>query len=256
MASLLDPLRLACFVIALAALGWAAAIAPAATAGWTLGVVGERMRHGQTFSAASVEALVAEPMPVVLGSPCLRDVMRGRVMIQARLTAEAEAALDLTGFDARMEALEAETRTLLACQPHDAFGWLTLYWVMGHRHGFQPDTLAYLAMSYRTGQREAWIAGRRNRIAALAYDKMPPPLRERAAAEWGLLVQDLMFDAAVGTLFAIAPEHHDTLFLQRHAIRPASYQMFGRHLDLRGIDIILPDGPTLRPRAFVPLPVQ
>ena len=86
-------------------------------------------------------------------------------------------------------------RESLSCSPADPFLWLALYWLDGTQHGYRPEDLKYLELSYQLGPNEGWIALRRNSVAFATFQQLPPELAEFAINEFVGLLKARFYEA-------------------------------------------------------------
>jgi hypothetical protein len=232
------------------ALVWCAICAPALATGSAVAGLGRSILAGHSYRDGELAPFVQQDPPMVLGSACRPGELIGRIAIVGQRLAIAEADGTIERFDGHLAQLETETRRLLRCSPHSAFGWFMLYWSDGHRNGFGRHSLAYLQMSYRTGPREGWVAARRGPQAILVLPDADPDLKQAILMEWSELVDWYVFEPAAAAISHAAEVERAQLQAMRHRIRPGSWRSFGAFLDQQGSDVILQDGPALRPRAF------
>jgi hypothetical protein len=108
--------------------------------------------------------------------------LRGAAMIRLRI-AEIDRSEDAKEkSDADMHAATDSVLQALSCSPSDAFLWLALYWLNSAQHGFSPEDLKYLRLSYQLGPNEGWIAAKRNGVTFAMLHQLPSEARTQLAA--------------------------------------------------------------------------
>jgi hypothetical protein len=112
--------------------------------------------------------------------------LRSIAIIRLRLT-ERDLAQQKAPT-AALDNLEPSIAKALEYQPSDAYLWLALFWLRTQQTGLTPTALAALRMSYETGPHEGWVAVQRNRLAMMAFSLLPQDLKDKALAEFKLLV--------------------------------------------------------------------
>lgn len=184
--------------------------------GWAIGVfLGERDR----VTAARLE--------LSLGSrtATAAEIDRGRTVLAAhtgdcgpdfRRAATALALYDADVAGYARETAEAALETIreqLRCTPVDANAWLLLAFVEQHLGLPSQDVSGHVAMSYRYGPREAWIAGRRLRFLCQHAAGIPETLRADALNDFSGILEARRIDEVVEAYRACPTEDRKRLDL-------------------------------------------
>jgi hypothetical protein len=123
----------------------------------------------------------------------------------------------------------------LARSPTNSFMWLASYWLKHLSEGADHD-LNLLAMSYRTGANEGWVAAQRNPITLSVFPSLPSELAEQALSEFAGLVRSGFFPAAAQALAGPGWPIHERLLGRLAAVDEDIRRQFARILASKGID--------------------
>lgn len=118
-------------------------------------------------------------------------------VIRLRL-AEGEMRPDHLQYDPhKLALLDKAISNALAGAPTSSFLWLAKSWLQGLNSRAEAQSSRYLRMSYSSGPREAWVAGKRNRVALDAFSSLPKDVSDLVPLEFaGLVSSGFYLDAA------------------------------------------------------------
>jgi hypothetical protein len=144
--------------------------------------IAQSITRGETYprdALAGVLPLVETTEKATLCDPA---ALRGAAVIRFRLAeiGQVANAKETSGTD--IQAATDSVVKALACSPSDAFLWLALYWLKTAQHGFSPEDLKYLELSYQLGPNEGWIAAKRNAVTFAMLHQLPSEARAQLAA--------------------------------------------------------------------------
>ena len=143
--------------------------------------IAQSITRGETYprdALAGVLPLVETTEKATLCDPAS---LRGAAIIRFRLAeiGRTENAKETSGT---IQAATDSVVKALSCSPSDAFLWLALYWLKSAQHGFSPEDLKYLRLSYQLGPNEGWIAAKRNGVTFAMLQQLPSEARAQLAA--------------------------------------------------------------------------
>lgn len=233
--------RFATLFLAAACLLWAGLAGPPAVRANAMSQLGKRIAAGETFRAELLEPLLEAPEQTLAGGGCYSADLRGRMLVATRIAELALEASQVQTLNLRLAAARMQVKRLLACDPYDSLGWLALYWTTGHLDGFGGKVFDLLAMSYRTGPLEGWIAFRRNPQAAFAFAEMSEAMQARIVGEWRHLVIAAQHEPAAITLERVAPAYRQAFLNERDRIPAAAWADFSQFIERRGSSIDVAD---------------
>ena len=197
-----------------------------------------RIVMGDRYKPEDLERLVnpdeLAEMPFVRATS-----LRAAAIIVLRQAEEAISEGRRTDIDRHVDALQRLLRRTLASGPTDSFLWLAAYWRETFSGGDEPVRLPMLAMSYRTGPREGWVAVRRSPWALGLYARLGPDLQESAVAEFVGLVQS-RFSETVSILSGPGWSVRDVLVPRLAAVDEPQRKIFARALYQQGLDVDIP----------------
>lgn len=152
-------------------------------------------------------------------------------------------------IDRDMALLDASIRASLGTSPTDPYLWLVLFWLANTKDGFSPGHLNYLAMSYRTGPNEGWVAIKRNRLALALFNQLPPALQQETVTEFSRLVDSNFLQIAADNLIGPGWPIRDRLLAALSTIDIVSREQFAKLVYRMGYDISVPgvERPEFRP---------
>lgn len=240
--------RAAVLLVAAACVAWAVLVGPPAAGARATGELGKQVAAGNNFRPEVLQAVLDSPPQRLAGTDCYVADLRGRMLIATRM---AELALndgDMQLLPRRLGMARDLARRLLACEPYDSQAWLALYWSSGHLDGFGGRVFDFLAMSYRTGPLEGWIAFRRNPQAASVLGELSDTTRMQVINEWQHLVLVWQFVPAASALQRATGPYREQLLNERQRIPEAAWIGFARFLERIDSPLALPDVPDLRRR--------
>lgn len=190
--------RMTCWVLAFAALGWAALTLRHIPTPGLLGMA-QAVRLGQTFDTETLHAMAAKEER----RSCLGEERNSRLLIEFALFDR----LHLSGgrvSDEALSGLRDAARMRLRCSPTDSLAWLALYVVAIRQDGLGPSALAALSAAYRNGPHEAWLQMLRLPAVLPAWNGLPQDLRDAAGTDFADLLQAGL-DGAVAGVIVRAP---------------------------------------------------
>lgn len=173
---------------------------------------------------------------------CSITALSGVALLRA-VTAEAALVGGASETDNQLAKLQAAASSLLKCSPTQGFGWFALYWTELNRSGPSPRALSYLAMSYDTAPREAWIALMRNEAATRVLTLVSPQIKAAILDEWRDLLRAGLHGDAARILAQANSARRDVLIAAIADLDPAVLKWLPAHLNRLGLDIEIPNMP-------------
>ena len=230
--------------LGLAAVAWAALIAPLALRQATMVPLGIKIIAGERFKAGVLEQYLAGAYAGAADGLCQPLALRTLAVARLRLAEEAISDGNADLITRTQSEGEAALRRSLFCMPTDAFLWFALFWIENSMRGLQEKNFELLRLSYRTGPNEGWLAIRRNRLAVALYPGLPADLKQAAADEFAQLVRsDLITEAA--EIFAGPGTQVRSILLQRlQGIDEKKLRFLSILLAGKGIDDVFPEFDT------------
>jgi hypothetical protein len=146
--------------------------------------------------------------------------------------------------DNQIEASRNSILSGLACLPSDAFLWFELYRIESLQSGFRTEYLRHLAMSYRLGANEGWIAILRNKAAFAIFPALTDELKSRVLDEFCLLLRTELYQQAIDIFLGSAEPYRDLIVARMDAVPVQNRQAFADLLARRGVDGHIPGTST------------
>jgi hypothetical protein len=242
--------RLCPVLLGLAAVGWGAATLPQF---WRQSAIERTAAYIVDRTAFRPDALLPL-LPAVeeaeQSAYCRPEALRSAAIIRMRLAEDAMAAGERDAIDERLGALQDTVRRSLACAPSDSFMWMTLAWLDGARQGFRPEQLQYLALSYRLGPDEGWVAARRNRFALSMFARLPPDLADAAVTEFAHMVQSRIYEDTLAIFTGPGWPIRDRLLTALEDVGEPQRDAFAKALYSKGYDVKVPGVALREPRPW------
>ncbi len=211
--------------------------------------IATRLIAGESFRRTELVEQLYRIEPADPAAACRSLSARSAAIIRLRLAEDSIAAGERELIDADIESLQRTIRSALACSPSEPMLWFMLYWTEATLNGFSPDYFAYLAMSYRLGPNEGWIALERNRFAFAVYEYLPKNLAEAAVNEFvGLLKTGRLYAQSVEIFAGPARRAREAILPRLVEVGPRERQAFARALHSAGYDIAIPGTEPPKPR--------
>jgi hypothetical protein len=181
---------------------------------------------------------------------CDPTALRSAAIIRLRIAELSHSANAQEQFDKQIDAAAESIRESLSCSPADPFLWLALYWLETTEHGYKPQDLKYLRLSYQLGPNEGWIALRRNGITFAMLQSSPDWCDPRvcilskfsdiAINEFVRLVSSGFYDQAVDVFTGSAWPDRELILPHLAVIAEQDKRRFADVLHRRGFDINVP----------------
>lgn len=233
-------IRSSLVVIGLAAITWAGVVLAAPTA-TGLDPAADRIVVGDPFKTDDLNRLASDLEVARHGTPPRARALRNAVIVAVRQTEEAVRDGRRTEIEDRLGALGPMLDRATALAPCDGFLWLARFWHRNLRDGFDGESLALLAASYRVAPRDGWLAVRRSPLALAAFSRMDAPLRGLVVDEFVGLVNshlgptaEVFVTAGWAARGALLPALAGASEVSRRNFARAVYQL-GYDVDVPGI---------------------
>jgi hypothetical protein len=241
--------RCCAVALGLIAVAWGISVLAFATPDYNLASAAKRIRAGQDFSAEALAHFIpiverAERSPI-----CQPAAIRDAAILRLRDAELAVATGQRTRLDPTIDALRKTVTQALSCEPTDSFLWLVLYWIETTQNGFSGQSLSYLAMSYRFGRFEGWIAAKRTEFALRAFADLPPDLSEMVVDEFAHLLDSGFMNETIAALTGPGWPIRNRLLAGISKVGQVHRREFARELLRRGYRVSVP-GIELEPRPW------
>lgn len=230
-------------MIALCATAWSVTALLSLNNASKLDAVATRILSGEAFDAATLVQFMPELDAAERREPCSPLELHSATIVRLRLYEEAVNASTVTAADERFRALRTSTEIALKCVPTDSFLWFIRYWTSVAQGGNSANQIENLAMSYRLGRNEAWIALRRNAYALTVHDILPTDIAAMARAEFASLVDSGFISVAAQNLRVAGWPIRDQLISELANVRPTHLLILDRLLRDEGIMLAIPRVP-------------
>ena len=193
---------------------------------------------GESFNP---EGLAAVADRVDLTSLALRPSLAGKLAaIRLRLLEKSLATGELKDIDSQYAAFDDIIMQSLKNSPADPLLWAVSFWLRNTTHGFTRDHLGFLAMSYKTGPNEGWLAARRNALALAIYSELPDSMADMVADEFAGLVQSRFTSEAVDILLGPGWPLREKLISKLKDVDIVARQRFALAVYKEGYNIVVP----------------
>ena len=181
---------------------------------------------------------------------CAATALRSAAIIRLRI-AELGQSGNAEEKSDTLNAAANSVRDSLSCSPANSFLWLALYWLDTAQHGYRPEDLKYLRLSYLLGPNEGWIALKRNAITFAMLQSSPDwcdqrvcilsNFSESAINEFVRLVTSGFYEEAVEVFTGPAWPEREAILPHLAGISEPDRRRFLDILHRRGYDVNVPD---------------
>jgi hypothetical protein len=213
----------------------------------TLERLASRIIEGYPYKVDDLLDFIPLIDDVERGTVCRPASLRSAAVIRLRLAEEAIKAADRPKLDKTVDDLVVSIQNSLRCAPADSFLWLVLYWAESTRHGFHPRYFDYLALSYKLGPYEGWVALKRSRFALAVFEQLPAAIAEQSIAEFAGLVNSNFYREAAEILIGPGWHVRDRLLQGLTTISERKRVDFEKQVYQLGYDVEVPG--VTRPEA-------
>jgi hypothetical protein len=204
---------------------------------------------GDTFKPGALEAIngFLDTIPHSQWQHPL--VLSSIAILRLRSLEQATSDGDRASIDRQMRVLEESIESSLRTSPDDPYLWMVLFWLTNTKDGFSRKHLKYLAMSYRTGPNEGWVAIKRNRLALALFGQLTIDLQQQAIAEFARLVDSNFLQVAADNLTGPGWPVRDRLVGALSSTDVVKREQFAKLVYRMGYDIKVPgvERPEFRP---------
>jgi hypothetical protein len=183
----------------------------------------------ETFTKTAAVGTLESPAAQSL-SPCDTHAQRALLLMELSLADADQRAGATSAVNRRIQSLEARTRQILSCAPHDSFAWLVTFGLEAAR-GPTGHAFDLLAMSYETAPREAWVALRRMIVAIPVALAAPVQVQKMILDEFQNLIQNRFFEIPARVYFKASPETRALLQPRIEQLSPANRRQFSEELE-------------------------
>jgi len=230
---------LGCFAIA-----WGVQVMPIAWRDQTVGRTAKRIIQGEHFHTEALTNLLPMVETTEYATYCDPDGRHNGAVIRLRL-AEDFAISSPRAVNEQLDPLIESVRRSLACSPADPFLWVTLFRAESGNYGLRDGDFNYLAMSYRTGPNEGWIALRRNFVALSVFESLPKDLADLAVDEFTRILGLGLYQEAIEIFGRSGSRARDALLahLAVSTVSERQRKVFADALYARGYDVEVPGAP-------------
>jgi hypothetical protein len=154
---------------------------------------------GEVFNSGQLRTMKAR-LDASPANLLLPSALTGAVVLRLLLVENELKTGDPASHLADLGQLELSTRLALGQSPTDPLMWLVAFWVKRQLGKFAETDLALLAMSYRAGPNEGWLAVRRNWLSLSMFDSLSSELAQQAMQEFAGLVRSDFYSEAANIL--------------------------------------------------------
>lgn len=226
------------FALGVTAIVWGVLVFPYLAAGLTLTKTVTGIIRGEAFKSDALVREVDRYKFPAEPSRCFPAGLRGIAILRLRLVEDGISAANLELAD--LQKLDEDVRSALSCAPADPYLWLALFWVESNLHGFRPDHLTFLRMSYRLGPNEAWIGLKRSRFAFAIFDQLPSDLAEEVVREFLGFLRSGLYSEAADIFIGPAWRVRDMILARLSELPQSKRQAFAKVLREREVDVAVP----------------
>jgi hypothetical protein len=227
-------------IVGLLAIGWGALALPIFVRQAPIERIAQRILSDEQFKFDELTARTAELDAIEQTPLCRPDGLRAAAVIRTRIAEAAFGEGKQTAIDGLLSSEVAAIRQSLACAPADPFLWLALFAAENTQRGLRPEHFEYLRLSYRLGPNEAWIAMKRNHLALVLFEQLPPDLAEAAVSEFVRLVKSGLIEQAANILTGPGWRLRGTLLPRLSEVDFPQRRALAKAISARGLDAEVP----------------
>jgi hypothetical protein len=229
--------RAAVVGLSLLGIGWACLTLPTFLNEYRIGQYAARIVRGDTFEVEKLDDQLRRFHAGTHLTECSPSARNAAVVEIARLRGRFEKS---AAPDIELEAGRRSALAGLACLPSDAYLWFALFQIESLQSGLRSEFLSHLAMSYKVGANEAWIAVSRNRAAFAIFPALTEELKTRVLDEFGLLLSTELYVPAAEIFLGPAQPYHDVLVKRMESVPLRNRQLLAVMLARMVIDAQIP----------------
>jgi hypothetical protein len=238
--------------VVLGALGlaWSAFTLPTFWNEFPIRQLSEHIVRGETFPLDTLRNTLRDFRHGVHLTACSAVAAHGSAVVELAILDRSFATPANAPVDSQLEASRKSILSGLACLPSDAFLWFELYRIESLQSGFRTEYLPHLAMSYRVGANEGWIAILRNKAAFAIFPALNDDLKSRVLDEFCLLLRTELYQQAIDIFLGSAEPYRDLVIARMDAVPVENRQAFADLLGRMGVDAHIPGtSATIRERS-------
>ena len=174
--------RIFVVVVGSAAVVWGLVTLPIFWRQSTLERIAQSIIRGESYRRDALAAVFPLVETTEKATFCDANAVRGAAIIRLRIAELGQTENAEEKSDTDIHAAINSVVQALSCSPADSFLWFALYWLKSAQHGFSPEDLKYLRLSYQLGPNEGWIALKRNGVTFAMLQQLPSEARAQLAA--------------------------------------------------------------------------
>jgi hypothetical protein len=242
--------RVAVLVLGCAAVGWGSTTLPWHWRQSAIERIASRIIDGDPFKPGALTRFAPSLGDIEGDHFCKASALRGAAVFRLRMLEDAISAGEQQLIDPALTDLDRSIRRSLACSPAEPFLWLVLFWEDNTRNGFKPQNIAFLEMSYRLSQYEAWISLKRVPLALAMLRQLPVELVDRVVAEFIGLINSNYYLEMAEIFPHLDREVANLILAQAEKINLRRREAFAKELYRIGYDVSMPGVAPAQPRPW------
>jgi hypothetical protein len=231
-------------------LAWSVLTLPTFWSEFPIRQLSEHIVRGETFPLDTLRNASRDFSHGIHLTACSAVAAHGSAVVELATLDRSFATPAAASVDGQLEASRKSIVSGLTCLPSDAFLWFELYRVESLQSGFRTEYLPHLAMSYRVGANEGWIAILRNKAAFAIFPALTDDLKSRVLDEFCLLLRTELYPQAIDIFLGAAEPYRDRIIARMDSVPLQNRQAFADLLGRIGVDAHIPSTPaTVRERS-------
>lgn len=237
-------LRIAAAVIGATGVAWGLLTLPASWNEFPVNQIADSVVRGETFPLNVLESQIAAARQESDAGYCKPAIAHSAAILQLAVLNQS--------FDASSPSVDEDLKKArqsvisgLSCAPADSYLWFALFQIESLQSGFRSEYVRHLAMSYRVGPNEAWIAIPRNRAAFAIFEALPKQLQSDVLDEFCLLLRTELYIEAVDIFLGPAAAHRKQVIDQLRKVPARNRQLFAVLLARKGYQFNIPGTSTV-----------
>lgn len=237
-------LRIIAAVIGAVGLAWGILTLPTSWNEFPVNQIADSVVRGETFPLNILETQIATARQESDAGYCKPAIAHSAAILQLAILNQSFDASS-SSVDEDLEKARQSVISGLSCAPADSYLWFALFQIESLQSGFRSEYVRHLAMSYRVGPNEAWIAIPRNRAAFAIFEALPGQLQSDVLDEFCLLLRTELYIEAVDIFLGPAAAHRQQVIDRLSKVPTRNRQLFAVLLARKGYQFNIPGTSTV-----------